>query len=279
MDVRLLKCFVAVFEERSITKAAQRVFVSQPSLSSAIKQLEAELGVALFERHKRGVNLTDEAHQLYPLALQSLGQMEKMARLFAHKALTLPIALGNFHDVSPSLYAKFLAHAKAEDAALSFELLDHEDKLCQARLTLDVFKKEDELFVPLWDEDYVLCVPKNHPLATKDKVGIAELNDFNFIECVVCEAHQQTLSLLASEGFAVNIVAKAQHKTQVRHLVSAGVGISFLPTGVLETAADLVQVRLQAPRMFRRIGLTLPATDSTKAAQAALLAACASWKG
>ncbi|USD38443.1 MULTISPECIES: LysR family transcriptional regulator [Ferrimonas] len=277
MDVRLLRSFVAVFEERSITSASQRLFVSQPSLSSAIKQLESELGVALFVRHKRGVDLTDEAHQLYPLALQSLGQMEKMSRLFASQQATLPLALGNFHDISPATYARFLSHCSQASPQLSFELLDHDDDAAQARITLDVFKKEDELFVPLWEEDYVLCVPNHHPLAQQQAVGIADLNDFNFIECVVCEAHQQTLSLLASEGFAVNLVAKAQHKTQVRHLVSAGIGISFLPTGVLETAADLTQVRLQAPRMFRRIGLTLPASASTKPALAALLAACQQW--
>ncbi|BDY03829.1 LysR family transcriptional regulator [Ferrimonas sp. YFM] len=277
MDVRLLRCFVAVFEERAITAAAQRVFVSQPSLSAAIKQLESEMGVTLFRRHKRGVDLTDEAHQLYPLALQALGQMEKMSRLFDDASARLPLALGNFHDISPSHYARFLGHCTAAAPQLSLELLDHEDEQAQARVTLDVFKREDELFLPLWEEDYVLCVPKEHPLADRERVSIADLNDFNFIECVACEAHQQTLSLLASEGFSVNLVAKAQHKTQVRHLVSAGVGISFLPWGVLETADDLVQVALDAPRMFRRIGLTLHASDSGKPAQAALLGAAEAW--
>ncbi|WP_417348332.1 LysR family transcriptional regulator [Ferrimonas sp.] len=277
MDVRLLRCFVAVFEERAITAAAQRVFISQPSLSASIKQLESQLGVTLFRRHKRGVDLTDEAHQLYPLALQALGQMEKMSRLFDDASARVPLSLGNFHDVSPSHYARFLRHCTELVPQLSLELLDHEDEQAQARVTLDVFKREDELFLPLWEEDYVLCVPKGHPLAGRGRVSIADLNDFNFIECVACEAHQQTLSLLASEGFAVNLVAKAQHKTQVRHLVSAGVGISFLPWGVLETADDLVQVALDAPRMFRRIGLTLHASDSGKPAQAALLGAAEAW--
>lgn len=277
MDVRLLRCFVAVFEERAITAAAQRVFISQPSLSAAIKQLESELGITLFRRHKRGVDLTDEAHQLYPLALQALGQMDKMSRLFADASARLPLTLGNFHDISPSHYARFLGHCTRLAPQLSLELLDHDDDQAQARVTLDVFKREDELFLPLWEEDYVLCVPKGHPLAGRERVSIADLNDFNFIECVACEAHQQTLSLLASEGFAVNLVAKAQHKTQVRHLVSAGVGISFLPRGVLETAGDLVKVSLDAPRMFRRIGLTLHASDSGKPAQAALLGAAQAW--
>ena len=68
MDLRLLRFFIAVYEEKNITLAAERCCVSQPSISSGIKQLEQELATQLFVRHKKGVNLTDEAHYLYPLA-------------------------------------------------------------------------------------------------------------------------------------------------------------------------------------------------------------------
>ncbi|MGY5452708.1 LysR family transcriptional regulator [Agarivorans sp. MS3-6] len=277
MDVRLLKCFVAVFEERSMTAAAERCYVSQPSLSSAIKQLESELEVQLFIRHKRGVDLTDQAHHLYPLAVQALGQLNKMSSLFANLPASLPLKLANFHDISPSLLAKFIAHCKQQQPLFKFELLDVQDTQAQARLSLDVLKQEDELFIPLWDEDYVLCVPQQHELAKQQQVEIAALNNYDFIECVACEAHQQTLSLLASQGFAVNLVAKAQHKTQVKHLVSAGIGISFLPTGVLETSADLQQVKLLAPRMYRSIGLCIKASASAKPALAALIDAANTW--
>ncbi|MCQ9186652.1 LysR family transcriptional regulator, partial [Streptomyces sp. IBSBF 2953] len=59
MDVRHLKAFLAVFEERNITAAAQRLFISQPTLSVTIKQLEDELGVALFVRQPRGVDVSE----------------------------------------------------------------------------------------------------------------------------------------------------------------------------------------------------------------------------
>ncbi|MEE1672612.1 LysR family transcriptional regulator [Agarivorans aestuarii] len=277
MDARLLRSFVAVFEERSMTAAAERCYVSQPSLSSAIKQLESELEVQLFVRHKRGVDLTDQAHHLYPMAVQTLGQLNRMSKLFAEQPASLPIKLANFEDLSPSLLAEFIQHCKSQQPLFNFELLDHQDKTAQARLTLDVFKQEDELFIPLWQEDYVLCVPQQHPLAQQQEVEIAELNNYDFIECVVCEAHQQTLSLLASQGFAVNLVAKAQHKTQVKHLVNAGIGISFLPTGVLETAANLQQVKLLAPRMYRSIGLCVKASASAKPELAALINAANNW--
>ena len=64
VDLRLLRFFIAIFEENNITSAANRCFVSQPSLSAGLKQLEEELGGQLFERSKKGVKPLDSAHYL-----------------------------------------------------------------------------------------------------------------------------------------------------------------------------------------------------------------------
>lgn len=272
MDLRRLRAFVAVFETGNMTAAAERCFVTQPSLSSAIKQLEEELGTTLFLRHKRGVDLTDSAHQLYPLARQVLAQAEQLPVLFQARQTRLKLGVANFHDISPRRLAGFLRCAQAAEPRLELSLLDHDAPGWDARITLDVFKRPQDLFLPLWEEDYRLCVPLEHPLAAKPEVSIADLNDYPFIECAACEAHQQTLSLLASAGFSVDLVAKATHKTQVRHLVEAGVGISFLPSGVLEGSAVLKAVPLAAPRMFRRIGLCVEADRADSEGLAALLA-------
>ncbi|GAA4881250.1 LysR family transcriptional regulator [Ferrimonas pelagia] len=279
MELRRLRCFVAVFEERDITVAAQRCFVSQPSLSSSIKQLEQELGAALFVRHKRGVDLTDDAHQLYPLACRLLAQADQLPQLFAERLARVKIRLAHFHDLSPSLLGQYIQRCLASDAQIELELCDHDDLAVDGRLTLDVLKRDDELFVPLWEEDYLLCVPRGHALAQQSSVSLAQLDHYPFIECAACEAHQQTLSLLAAGGFAVDLVAKAAHKTQVRHLVEAGVGISFLPSGVLERSDALVAVSLDAPRMFRRIGLCLSASSAESEPANTLLHAASSDAG
>ncbi len=254
MDIRLLRFFVAVYEEQNITAAAERCHVSQPSISSAIKQLESELDTPLFTRHKKGVSLTDSAHHLYPLASRLVNQMQTLPGLFRDKKHKQPVRIGNFHDLSQTEIAAFLTRLARSCPDILIEFVDHDDE-ADIRLTLDILKSSDEIFLPLWEEDYVLCMLPGHPLATRESIKPAELHQYDFIECPPCEAHQQTISLLACEGLAVNLVARAEHKTQVMHLVQAGIGISFLPTGVLESAKNLVTVPLDGPRMFRRIGI------------------------
>lgn len=261
MDLRLLKSFVAVYEEKNITLAAERCFVSQPSISNAIKQLEEELDTSLFVRHKKGVDLTDEAHHLYPLAIRLLHDVQKLPTLFQERNQCLPIRLATFPDISQSELAKLLAKLARHAPNLLVELVDHNADY-DARISLDMFQQEDEIFSPLWEEDYVLCMLPEHPLARQDSVDLNQLHQHDFIECPPCEAHQQTVGLLACDGLAVNLVVKAEHKTQVMHLAQAGVGISFLPTGVLEASNMLITKPLNGPRMFRRVGLCYPTNTS-----------------
>src|SRR4051812_49013932 len=76
MELRHLRYFVAIAEERSFTRAAERLWVSQPGLSTQIRRLESEMGVQLFERHTRGVDLTDVGELLLERARTALAAAE-----------------------------------------------------------------------------------------------------------------------------------------------------------------------------------------------------------
>lgn len=258
MDLRLLRYFIAVFEEQNITRAAQRSHVSQPSISSAIKQLEELLEVPLFKRSKQGVEITEEAHHLYPRAKRLVDEAHTIEDLFKGNTEERHITIGVFPDLSPKRLAEALETMRQQIPGLVPRLVDI-DAECDARITLDILRNQGETWVPLWEEDYVLCMRPDHELANQDFVLPEELHQFDFIECPPCEAHQQTIGLLACAELRMNIVASGEHKSQVMHLVQAGYGISFLPDGVLESGYDLVTIPLKAPRMFRRIGITYSA--------------------
>ena len=270
VDLRLLRFFIAIFEENNITLAANRCFVSQPSLSAGLKQLEEELGGQLFERSKKGVKPLDSAHYLYPLAVKLVEEASKLPGLFMAKASRQKLRLAVMPDLSQRRLAGFLQQVNQAIDKLDLELVDYQSP-ADCRLSIDSLRHEDEVFFPLWEEDYVLCVPKDHTLAQVDNLRPEQLNGFDFIECPPCEAHQQTIGLLACSNMSLNLVAKAESKSLVMSLVLAGFGVSFLPDGLIEDEPRLKQVKFDGPRMFRRIGLCYPSHQAVAPTLATLL--------
>ena len=109
MDLKALAYFIAVYEKKSISAAAKACFIAQPSISSAIKQLEQSLKNQLFTRHARGVLPTDAGNQLYPLAKQLLGQADAIKSVFDEKLITFGF---NFFFVDDSFMLLLKSHSK-----------------------------------------------------------------------------------------------------------------------------------------------------------------------
>lgn len=270
LDLRLLRFFIAIYEEKNITAAAARCHVSQPSLSAGLRQLEESLGDSLFIRGKKGVEAKDPAHYLYPHAVKLVEEARRLPTLFRQKATRARLNMAIMPDLSRRRLAGLLQRVQGVLPELDLTLSDYGTP-ADCRLTLDALRREDEIFLPLWEEEYVLCVPRGHPLAGRARIELAELQHHDFIECPPCEAHQQTIGLLACGRLTLNLVAKAESKGLVMALVLAGVGISFLPDGLVEDEAGLCTLPVSGPRMFRRIGLCYPAHQTLNPALRALI--------
>src|SRR5258705_13502752 len=94
MDIRELRYFAAVFRERNLTAAAKRCFISQPSISAAITNLEAELGAALFIRHKKGMAPTQSAEQFHAVARRIIDEADAARDLFRKPPSRRHLTLG-----------------------------------------------------------------------------------------------------------------------------------------------------------------------------------------
>lgn len=246
LDLRLLRFFIAIYEEKNITAAAARCHVSQPSLSAGLRQLEESLGDSLFIRGKKGVEAKDPAHYLYPHAVKLVEEARRLPTLFRQKATRARLNMAIMPDLSRRRLAGLLRRVQGVLPELDLTLSDYGTP-ADCRLTLDALRREDEIFLPLWEEEYVLCVPRGHPLAGRARIELAELQHHDFIECPPCEAHQQTIGLLACDRLTLNLVAKAESKGLVMALVLAGVGISFLPDGLVEDEAGLCTLPVSGP--------------------------------
>ncbi len=254
MDIRLLKQFVAVYEEQSISRAAERNFVSQPALSNAIRHLEDELDCLLFNRSKKGVIPTREAEQLYPMAVRMIGELNKIPNLLKEQQTRQTLTLSIMPEVPHQYVADFL---KSCEKVLDGDqlVLQHLHKKGDARLILNNMKNDDELFRPVWKEEYVFCVHQDHPLAAKKQIELEDLDKQAFIICPPCEAHTRTLGLLSQQGLTVDIIASVDSKDQVAMLLLANMGVSFLPVGMATQWPSLKIKPYTGPTDYRQVGL------------------------
>ncbi|WP_329602161.1 LysR family transcriptional regulator [Sansalvadorimonas verongulae] len=254
LDLKLLRQFVAVYEEKSMTRAAGRCHISQPALSNAIRHLEDDIGRILFNRTSQGTQPTREAEQLYPVALRSLKDFDQISNLFSAPQSASPLTLGVMPELPQREVAKFYRIVRALLPVNPLNLVHHTQS-CDARIILDVMKDEDELFTPLWQEQYCFVTHRDHPLAQKDRVETKDLDGQTFIVCPPCESHQRTLGLLGQMGLSPALTLSAMSKDMVRQLLIANAGVSFLPEYMSTEWEELVVRPFDGPTLGRTAGL------------------------
>jgi DNA-binding transcriptional LysR family regulator len=186
MELRHLRYFVAIAEEQSFTRAAERLWVAQPGLSTQIRRLEDELGVKLFERHTRGVDLTDAGEAFLERARAVLAAAdaaravgsELASGLFG--AIRLGIATVPAYDLVPPLLARFAATRPDVEMTVveSFGgtlVRDLRDGRLDALIAPSVFGSPELQRVPLTSEPLVVFAAAEHRLARPGPIAADEL--------------------------------------------------------------------------------------------------------
>ncbi|WP_051258977.1 LysR family transcriptional regulator [Chitinibacter tainanensis] len=232
MDTRHLKAFLAVFEERNITLAAQRLFITQPTLSVTIRQLEDDLATPLFIREPRGVAVTEAARLLYPQAQRLLAQLAGIRQQFTAQHHCQPLALGVAADVPRQAVNYWLAVLAGALPAVQWQL--QAGCAGDVRLAAEAERCEDELFLPLLDDPLCVVAPRDWP---QDK-PIQQLHDIALDDWILCPdapSQQQLLALLGVDTVAMQTNHRANTLPLVLQLVEAGQGWALVPASL---AAD-----------------------------------------
>ncbi|MCK1708107.1 MULTISPECIES: LysR family transcriptional regulator [unclassified Bradyrhizobium] len=261
MDIRELRYFAAVYVARNLTAAARACFVSQPSISTAITNLEAELGTTLFIRHKKGVAPTASAEQFHVLVRRIIDQADAARSLFRKPSTKTTLTLGLMRTLDvPRTIALLKPLTARADIALR---LVGSDERADARIISKSMLRADEHFVALWSERYVAALPPSHPLTLKDKLSAADLADVALIDRCHCERSE----FFGRTAQRRQPAAIAQSEDWAMALVSAGVGIAIVPEGVAKGNPD-VAVREIEVKVRREVGLayraSAPLADALK---------------
>ncbi|HBP4946385.1 TPA: LysR family transcriptional regulator [Pseudomonas aeruginosa] len=242
MELRHLRCFVALAEELHFTRAAERLHIEQPPLSRAIRELEEELGVVLFDRDRRGTRLTaagaaflQDARRLFTVLEQA---RENVRAVAAGLRGSLRIAVSD-GAIGPRLSA-FLARCRAEEPEVEIRL--SEVPLAEQLRGLRTgdfmigFAHTAEVGVgivaePLWRDPLVIAVPARHELLSHKEVPLHELGGHPLVLCdpQVCEGYCREITrLLGPLGHQQNIVEHVSSLEMMLTLVGAGYGVGFI---------------------------------------------------
>ena len=260
MELRHLRYFLAVAEELSFTRAAERLHIGQPPLSHAIQMLEADVGARLFERTKRWVRMT-EAGRLFQIDARAILALSEQAAETARRAgrgEAGELRIGfTFSTPLTPLFATVINRYRLQYPAVTLRLhematLPQIDALGARTLDLGFVRPPDTalpatiVLSALRKDRLVAVLPAALPLARKKAVAIEELRDMPFVMYPAGAGtgiYPQIFRLCREAGFVPRIGQVAGEASTIIGLVAAGCGVSVLPASFDRIRMDGVRYR------------------------------------
>lgn len=241
MDTTLLRAFVETADAGSLSRAARHLAISQPSLSAQIQRLEGHLAASLFNRHGRGVTLTDAGQALYPRARRILDEVRNTEDVIRREAAEGAAALnvGAIPTVAPYVLPAAIQRLRARHASMRVSLREDYSAVL-ARLLLDgsldvviaalpyAFEHLDT--EPLAVDTLVVAVPSAHAAARAGRITLAQLREAPAV--TLDPAHclgEQVAGFCTSRQVTPSVVCRSAQLATVFELVGAGVGVSIVP--------------------------------------------------
>jgi LysR family hydrogen peroxide-inducible transcriptional activator len=263
MTLTELSYVVALAQEQHFGRAAERCHVSQPTLSIAVKKLEEELDVTLFERCKNGVQITPLGERIVAMAGGILHQTAAIKDVAAadKDQLQGPLALGTLPTIGPYLLPQFIPLLQKTASQLSLYVEEgSQDSLTlklrngelDAILVTAPFSEPDVVSQPLFDEPFVLLLPADHQLANKTVIAATDLDPAEVLLLGEGDRFRDqvltafpSLSPLQAPGAKRNLM-RGSTLEALRHMVASKLGLTILPQTAAEApvyAPDLLITR------------------------------------
>jgi LysR family transcriptional regulator, hydrogen peroxide-inducible genes activator len=276
MTLNELRYIVALARERHFGRAAEACFVSQPTLSVAVKKLEDELGAALFERGKTEVTLTPVGERVIAQAQQVLEGVEGIRAMARQGSDQLhgPLRIGAIYTVGPYILPHLIP--ALHEAAPHMPLVVEENFTAELRRQLKQgnldavlislpFEEPGVVTLPLYEEPFVVLLPASHPWSARKQLSPADLTKDHLL--LLGQGHcfrEQVLAVcpecgrMGANGEPRGGSLSGSSLETIRHMVASGLGVTVLPctaAGADRYAQRLLAVRRLRPTPTRRIAL------------------------
>lgn len=242
MELRHIRYFLAVAEELNFTRAAEKLLIAQPPLSRQIKDLEDELGVTLFNRKKHALSLTSEGELFKQYAIQVIDLVEHSAaevkeiKKGLHGMLSLGTVEGNaprmlaewikgFHEINPNVQYT-LWNGNSDDVAARVM-----NGLCEVALIMEPHNGVGLESIPVFKENWVAIIPKDHPLAKikNKKISMNQIADYDLIIPSRESRLQEIGGWFAGTNKTPKVICKVAHVLSAYELTRQGIGVAIFP--------------------------------------------------
>ena len=290
MTLTELKYIVAVAREKHFGRAAEACFVSQPTLSVAIKKLEEELDVKLFERGASEVSVTPLGDEIVRQAQQVIEQAQAIREIAKRgkDPVSGPLRLGIIYTIGPYLLPDLVREAIAQVPQMPLMLQENfTARLLEMLRTGELdcaimaepFPDTGLAVAPLYDEPFVVAVPKNHPLAQREQISAEELKAETMLLLGTGHCFRDHVLEVCPEYARFSSNAEGIRKSfegssleTIKYMVAAGMGVTVVPQLSVpkESQAHIGYVPFTAPAPTRRVVLAWRRTFTRYEAIAAL---------
>jgi len=268
MELQQLKYFREVAKREHVTRAAEKLFVSQSAISRAVSQLEEELGVPLFYRQGRAVVLSPYGRVFLEHVTQALSILENGKRLLSEQTgkESGSVSLGFLHSLGIEMVPRLIKEYRRKHPKIQFTLLVQRSgemlmkELAAGSIDLcfsvpGMFGQSDVRWNHLLDEKLLIAMPKTHRLAARRSLSMKELSSEPFLAL----SPEHTLRIIfdkacADASFLPKIAFEGMDVATLRGLIGAGLGIALLPPAPARFAG-VVEIKLSPTRPIRALGI------------------------
>ncbi|MBO6825930.1 MAG: LysR family transcriptional regulator [Sneathiella sp.] len=287
MDIYQLRYFLAVVETQNFSRAAERVFVSQPTLSTGIKKLEDELGAPVFNREKRSITLTAAGNRLLPRARTIIYECNAAKMDAADHSATQRLQVG----VHPLLPVRALArllsdfrgsHSEVQIALKEGSTEQIERWLDEGRIDIAIGPAtgsgDKYIFEKLLTTKCLLAMSHDHPLASRAVIPLNVLNRQDFIHRSHCITEAEVTRIFSRAGVNPHIVFRTQEDDKAISMVREGIGLCVIPDILYSN--DFLLTPIDGVNVSRTIGLSWSEDKMTELVQEfRQFASSHGWKG
>jgi DNA-binding transcriptional LysR family regulator len=291
VELRQIRQFVALAEALNFHRAAEALNMTQPPLSLSMRNLEGELQARLFERHSRGVSLTEAGEAALPHARDALAAAEALARSVRQTAagergrLRIGFVGSATYGLLPAIIPRFHERLPGIDLGLkeatSLEIVRglKEGGLDLGLVRAPLLQDASVALESLYKEALILLAPRDHRLAGAERVRLEDLKDEPFVlydRVQVPNLFSQTILACEAAGFLPKVVEEAAHIHTLIALVESGLGLALAPAVMRRAAAGRAQcLEITAAGRSLEIGFALATREGERRSAVEAFAAVA----